>query len=46
MRVAGADDFAGLKRMMMETAQAVFDIYQDLIDGPAAELQPAEDATE
>tara|TARA_R110000782_G_scaffold49100_2_gene106938 strand:- start:2201 stop:5209 length:3009 start_codon:yes stop_codon:yes gene_type:complete len=46
MRVAGADDFAGLKRMMMETAQAVFDIYQDLIDGPAADLPPAEDTTE
>ena len=46
VRVAGAADFTGLKRMMMETAQAVFDIYQDLIDGPAADLPPAEDATE
>jgi glutamate-ammonia-ligase adenylyltransferase len=42
-RVAGAADFAALKRMMLETAQAVFDIYQELIDGPAADLPPAED---
>ena len=46
VRVAGAEDFDSLKRMMMETAQAVFDIYQDLIDGPAADLPPIEDATE
>jgi len=44
VRVAGAADFDGLRRMMMETAQAVFDIYQELIDGPAADL-PATDDT-
>ncbi|MAY65951.1 MAG: bifunctional [glutamate--ammonia ligase]-adenylyl-L-tyrosine phosphorylase/[glutamate--ammonia-ligase] adenylyltransferase [Rhodospirillaceae bacterium] len=43
VRVAGADDFDSLKRMMMETAQAVFNIYQELIDGPAADLPPAPD---
>jgi len=46
VRVAGAEDFAALKRLMMETAQAVFDIYQELIDGPAADLPPADDADE
>ena len=43
VRVAGAADFDGLKRMMMETAQAVFDIYRELVDEPAAELPPVEE---
>ena len=41
VRVAGAADFDGLKRMMIETAQAVFDIFRELVDDPAADLPPA-----
>ena len=40
VRVADAADFDALKRKMMETAQAVFDIYRELVDEPAAALPP------
>ena len=40
VRVAGAEDFDSLKRLMMETATAVFDIYRELIEIPASQLPP------
>ncbi|MEQ8229643.1 MAG: bifunctional [glutamine synthetase] adenylyltransferase/[glutamine synthetase]-adenylyl-L-tyrosine phosphorylase [Rhodospirillales bacterium] len=43
VRVAGAEDFDSLKRLMMETAATVFDIYRELIEIPASELPSLDD---
>ena len=41
-RVGGADDFAGLKRKVKATAKAVYEIFQEIIETPAAALPPAD----
>lgn len=42
VRVGGALDFDDLKRKVITTAEAVFEIYRRVIDIPAADLPPAD----